>query len=127
MSTIRELLYPLEIALRRTPDARPEFRRAVRTADDARRALEQEYAQLRQQGIRGELLLIDHDHRHAILERRPLPNSSPASSASGDHAPAGILQGASVEPEVDPGLGDGAEGTRRVIRSHARQRDQLAR
>ena len=74
MSTIRELLYPFEIALQRAPGNPPEFRRAVRTADDARRALEQEYAQLRQQGISGELLLIDHDHRHAILERRPLPD-----------------------------------------------------
>ena len=73
MSTIRESLYPFEIALQRGPDERPEFRRAVRTADDARRALDQEYEQLRQQRISGELLLIDHDHGHAILERRPLP------------------------------------------------------
>ena len=74
MSTMRELLYPFEIALQRAPDARPEFRRAVRTADNARRALDQEYAQLQQLGISGELLLIDHDHRHAILERRALPS-----------------------------------------------------
>jgi len=73
MSAIRESLYPFEIALQRAPDARPEFRRALRRAEDAQRALDQEYEQLRQQGISGELLLIDHDHRHAILERRPLP------------------------------------------------------
>ena len=123
MSTLRETLYPLEIALQRSPDERPEFRRAVRTVDRARLALDQEYAQLQQLGISGELVLIDHDHRHTILERRPLPNSSPASSASGDHAPEDILQGASVEPGVDPGLGDGAG----EIRGQARQRDQLAR
>ncbi len=80
MSRLREILYPFEIALQRSPEERPEFRRAVRTADLARLALEQEYAQLRQLGISGELLLIDHDHRHVIVERRPLPNSSPSSS-----------------------------------------------
>ncbi len=74
MSTLRELLYPFEIALQRAPDARPEFRRAVRTVDGARLALDQEYEQLRELGISGDLVLIDHDHRHAILDRRPLPS-----------------------------------------------------
>jgi hypothetical protein len=72
MSTLRESLYPFEIALQRAPEERPEFRRAVRTADGARLALAQEYEQLRQRGISGDLVLIDHDHGHAILERRHL-------------------------------------------------------
>ena len=72
MSTLRESLYPFEVALQRAPDERPEFRRAARTADRARLALDQEYEQLRQLGISGELVLIDHDHRHVILQRRQL-------------------------------------------------------
>src|SRR5687767_11794442 len=73
MSTLRESLYPFEIAPQRTPDERPEHRRAVRTADRARLALDQEYEQLRRLGISGDLVLIDHDHGHVILERRHLP------------------------------------------------------
>jgi hypothetical protein len=72
MSTLRASLYPFEIALQRAPDARPEHRRAVGTADRARLALDQEYEQLRRLGTSGELVLIDHDHGHVILERRRL-------------------------------------------------------
>ena len=72
MNTLREALYPLEIALQRGRDEQPEFRRAVYRADRARLALEQEYEQLRQQGMSGELVLIDHDHGHVVLERRQL-------------------------------------------------------
>jgi hypothetical protein len=72
MNTLRECQYPFEIALQRSPDERPELRRTVRTADRARLALDQEYEQLRQQGISGDLVLIDHDHGHLILKRRHL-------------------------------------------------------
>jgi hypothetical protein len=72
MSMIRESLYPFEIALQRAQEERPEHRRAVRTADRARQALDQEYEQLRQLGFSGDLVLIDHDHGHVILERRQL-------------------------------------------------------
>ena len=101
MTTIRESLYPFEIALQRSPDERPEFRRVARTVDCARLALDHDYEQLRELGMSGDLLLIDHDHRHVILERRPLPNSS--------------------EHRVGPGLGDKAG----EIRDQARQRAQL--
>ncbi len=83
MSTLRETLYPLEIALQRSPEERPEFRRAVRTVDSARVALDQEYEQLRQLGISGDLLLIDHDHGHAILQRRQLPGPGAAARPPG--------------------------------------------
>jgi hypothetical protein len=70
---VRNLLYPFEITLQRSPDARPEFRRSARTADGAALALDQEYEDLRQQGISGELVIIDHDHRQTIRQRRQLP------------------------------------------------------
>jgi hypothetical protein len=70
---VNNLLYPFEIALRRSPDARLEFRRSARTADGAALALDQEYEDLLQQGISGELVIIDHDHRQAIRQRRQLP------------------------------------------------------
>jgi hypothetical protein len=73
MAGMRNLLHPFEIALLRSLGERPEFRRSARTAEDAAAALDHEYEQLRQQGISGELVLIDHDHRQVILERRHLP------------------------------------------------------
>jgi hypothetical protein len=71
---VRNLLYPFEIALLRAPGAPPEFRRCARSFDRAALALDQEYEDLRQQGISGELVLIDHDHRQTILQRRQLPS-----------------------------------------------------
>jgi hypothetical protein len=70
---VRNLLYPFEITLQRSQDARPEFRRSARTFDGAALALDQEYEDLRQQGISGELVIIDHDHLQAIRQRRQLP------------------------------------------------------
>jgi hypothetical protein len=80
---MRELLYPFEIALQRSPDERPETRRSARTAAVAAAALDQEFEQLRQHGVSGDLLLIDHDHRHAILERRHLPRPGAAAKPPG--------------------------------------------
>ncbi len=70
---MRNLLHPFEVALQRSPEERPEFRCSARTAEDAAAALDQEYEQLRQQGISGELVLIDHDRRQVIRQRRQLP------------------------------------------------------
>jgi hypothetical protein len=82
MSRLRESLSPFDIALQQAPDARPEFRRAARTADRAALALDQEYAQLRQHQISGELL-IDHDHGHVIRQRRQLPRPGAAARPLG--------------------------------------------
>ena len=73
---MRHLLHPFEVAWQPSPDGPCEFRRVTRTVELAVMALDQEFEQLRQHGVCGELLLIDHDHQDTILRRRPLPGGA---------------------------------------------------
>ena len=72
---MRKLLHPFEIALHRSPGEPPEFPRSARTAEGGA-ALDQEYEQVRQQWISGDLVIIDHDHGQVIVQRRQLPQGA---------------------------------------------------
>ena len=92
---MRHLLHPFEVAWQAWPDAPREVRRSARTVELAESALDREYGLLCQHGSCGELLLIDHDHQDAILQRRPLPQGACAQDAILPRPP--LPQGACAE------------------------------